>query len=90
MDITNEEKPSMLGISYWNHQDCLKIREVIQEKMKVEENYVNPKYYWDNIPIEMFDELYVTTLQMNADVVDEMDTVENYLSICEKYKRMNQ
>lgn len=89
MDITTDEKPSMLGISYWKHEDCIKIKQVIHEKMKDAQNYLNPKYYWDNIPIEMFDDIYVTTLLMNADVVDEMDTIENYLSICEKYKRIN-
>lgn len=87
MDITTDYKPSMLGISYWNHEDCMKIRERIHEKMKNSENYINPKYYWDNIPIEMFEELTVTTLEMNPELVDEMDTVENYQDICIKFER---
>ena len=87
MDITTDYKPSMLGISYWNHEDCIKIRERIHEKMKNSENYINPKYYWDNIPIEMFEELTVTTLEMNPELVDEMDTVENYQDICLKFER---
>lgn len=90
MDITNEYKPSMLGISYWNANDTQLIKQVIEERMKVKENYTNPKYYWDNIPIGLFDQIHVTTLLMDENVVDEMDTIENYHAICEKYKQVSQ
>lgn len=89
MDITNEEKMSMLGISYWTKKDCERIKEQVLEKMKDAQNYMNPKYYWDNIPLELYDELFVEIYPVNADEVDEMDTIENYQDIqikLEKYK----
>ena len=89
MNITDEYIPSMLGISFWVAKDCEKIKTVINEKLKEKENVENPKLYWDNIPILLFEDIEVGVHQINEDVVDEMDTVQNYLDICEKYKSHN-
>lgn len=89
MEITNEEKESMLGISYWKKEDCELIKKCVIEKMNISENYTNPKYYWDNIPLELFTQMKVTVHSVNTDEVDEMDTYENYQDIqikLEKYK----
>lgn len=84
MEITNEEKESMLGISYWKKEDCELIKKQVHQKMQESENYMNPKYYWDNIPLELFDQMNVGVYSVNIEEVDEMDTVENYLDIQHK------
>lgn len=86
MDITDEYRPSMLGISYWNAMDTEKIKAAIQLKMHDKANYGNPKLYWDNIPIELFDRIDVRVNQIDEALVDEMDTVENYQDICAKFE----
>lgn len=88
MDITDEYRPSMLGISYWNSDDCVKIKAKIEEKMQDEANYKNPKLYWDNIPVDLLNEIDVTVYQVDEALVDEMDTVENYRDICAKFEEL--
>lgn len=88
MDITDEFRPSMLGISYWNHEDCGKIKDEVNRRMKIEENYQNPKLYWDNIPVDLLDELDVTTYPIDERLVNEMDTVENYQETLKKFEEM--
>lgn len=81
MDITNEHKPSMLGISYWNNEACEVIKSKIDSYMD-EKILLNPKLYWDNIPINLFDKIYVTTHFVSDNLAAEMDTIENYNEIC--------
>lgn len=88
MDITDEVRPSMLGISYWNHEDCEKIKAEIRKRMEVEENYKNPKLYWDNVPVDLLNELDVATYPIDERLVNEMDTVENYQETLKKFEKM--
>ena len=81
MDITNEYKPSMLGISYWNNEACKIIKSKVDTYME-EKILLNPKLYWDNIPINLFNKIYVTTHFVSDNLAAEMDTIENYNEIC--------
>lgn len=81
MDITNEYKPSMLGISYWNNEACKIIKSKVDSYMD-EKILLNPKLYWDNIPINLFNKIYVTTHFVSDNLAAEMDTIENYNEIC--------
>ena len=48
-------------------------------------NYLDPKKYWDNVPVDLLDVLNVGVHQVDESLVDEMDTVENYHDICAKF-----
>lgn len=89
MEITNEYKLSMLGISYWDKQDCILLNEKIKECMKDSQNYLNPKFYWDNVPLTCFQDLHVGIHEVEASLVGEMDTVENYQEILFKLEKHN-
>lgn len=75
--ITNEPLPSLLGISYWNENDCAKIKSRYS-------NYLdasilrNPKLYWDNVPMEMLDKLNIKTIELDLKQAYEMDNLEQY------------
>lgn len=86
MKVTNEYLPSMLGISFWNKKDCETIKRYFNDYSN-EEKLLNPKLYWDNIPVDHFDELDVTVRIVNSAIADEMDTVDNYYYICDKYEK---
>lgn len=85
MDITDAYRPSMLGISYWNAHDCEIIKAEIERRLKDSVNYLDPKKYWDNVPVDLLDVLNVGVHQVDESLVDEMDTVENYHDICAKF-----
>lgn len=88
MDITDAYRPSMLGISYWNKHDCALIRKEIEKRLEERENYLDPKKYWDNVPVDLLDQMNVGVLQIDEALVDEMDTVENYRDICAKFDEL--
>lgn len=83
IDITNEHRPSMLGISYWTPEACERIKLEF-EKYLDETVLLNPKLYWDDIPIKLLNEIFVTTHIINSNEAGEMDTIENYTEICER------
>ena len=85
MDITDAYRPSMLGSSYWNAHDCEIIKAEIEQRLKDSANYLDPKKYWDNVPVDLLDVLNVGVHQVDESLVDEMDTVENYHDICAKF-----
>lgn len=85
MDITDAYRPSMLGISYWNAHDCEIIKAEIEKRLQCSENYLDPKKYWDNVPVDLLSVLNVSVEQVDEALVDEMDTVENYFDICTKF-----
>lgn len=88
MEISKVFLPSMLGISYWIEQDAKVIGAALKNYMN-DEKLSNSKLYWDNIPITLFRKLYVTTYEISSKWVDEMDNMENYENILEKYKRIS-
>ena len=89
MEITDAYLPSMLGISYWTKDDAQRIKAEIESRMQNPENYLNPKKYWDNVPVDLLGELNVGVWQVDEALVDEMDTVENYRDICAKFERLH-
>lgn len=88
MDITDAFLPSMIGISYWCEEDCHKIKVQIEDYL-AEEMLLNPKMYWDHIPVAILDQLNVTTYLLDNRYAGEMDTIENYYEICEKVNLLN-
>ncbi|MBP3887795.1 MAG: NTP transferase domain-containing protein [Cellulosilyticum sp.] len=85
MNISNEELPSMLGISYWSKEDAKIIQSAYKAYMNPEQ-LSNSKLYWDNIPVALLSHMDVTTYEVESQWVDEMDTVENYKNILEKHR----
>lgn len=83
IDITNKHRPSMLGISYWTSEACEHIKLEF-DKYLDETILLNPKLYWDNIPIKLLNEIFVTTYTIDSNEAGEMDTIENYNEICER------
>lgn len=81
INITSDHKPSMLGISYWNSVACDRIKAEYDKYMNPQ-TLLNPKLYWDNIPLNLLDELPVFTHVIKERAAGEMDTIENYKSIC--------
>lgn len=77
MNISNEEKPSLLGVSYWNREDSIRIKDQL-EKYISQDVLNNPKLYWDNIPINILDELNVGVFNLNQDDAFEVDKLEHY------------
>ncbi len=85
MRITAEKIPAMTGITYWSKEDAEKIKHIFPEYLK-KEMILDGKLYWDNIPVDLFPNLDVTTKELEKDAVYEMDTQENYRFIQEKLK----
>lgn len=75
--ITNELLPSLLGISYWDENDCAKIKSRYSNYLD-ESILLNSKFYWDNIPMEMLGELNVKTIELDLKQAYEMDNLEQY------------
>ena len=56
-----------------------------EQRLYYSANYLDPKKYWDNVPVDLLDVLNVGVHQVDESLVDEMDTVENYHDICAKF-----
>lgn len=77
IDITNEERPSLLGISFWCEEDCKCIKTHYQNYLKPEILSLS-KLYWDNIPIDLLGKLKIQTIPLSLQVAYEMDTITQY------------
>lgn len=77
MDITDEKRPTMCGISYWTAADAEVIRSVYPAWMG-RETLENPKLYWDNIPLTLFDRIHVVTRELAPRITYELDDMDNY------------
>lgn len=78
--ITDEEIPSLSGISYWGIKDCVIIKREITKYLNLE-TLINPAFYWDNIPLELMQDLNITVFQLASDKVYEMDNQDDYLKV---------
>ncbi len=87
MEISNAQKPSMLGISFWKKSDCDVIKNALPKYM-TQETLENPKLYWENIQIDNFDKLKLKTYQVDENLVGEMDNVDNYNAIKAKLESL--
>ena len=54
------------------------------------EDLSNSKLYWDNIIADIYDEIYVTTYNIDNFLIYEMDNVENYEFINQKWKEIKE
>ncbi|MBR0574570.1 MULTISPECIES: NTP transferase domain-containing protein [Pasteurellaceae] len=84
--VTNECEPSLLGISYWAKPDCDKIKDEFINYLE-KETLLNPKLYWDNIPMEIIQDLNVTTEQIPLSEGYEMDNLIQYHFILDNLAR---
>ncbi|WP_446470091.1 NTP transferase domain-containing protein [Xenorhabdus stockiae] len=81
IDISNINKPSLLGISYWNAVACDLIKRELPKYLD-EETLRNNTFYWDNIPASLFGKIKVGIHLVEKNHAAEMDTIENYNYIC--------
>lgn len=86
--ISDLELPSLLGISYWNKEDCNTIKNQINNYLN-DEILQDKKLYWDNIPLKLINEgkikVEVNLLPINKAV--EIDDISDYEKIKEIIKR---
>ena len=81
--VSNENLPSLIGISYWTIKDANSIKDEFYKY--INKQYLeNAKLYWDNIPKSLLDTLNVTTKQIDVDSAYEMDNVDDYNYIMSK------
>ena len=75
--IDNSYSPSLLGISYWTKTDSNIIKECL--KNYSDEKYLlDPKLYWDNIPMELLECLDVRAKLLAKLDAYEIDNLEEY------------
>lgn len=84
MKVTNEQFPSMLGISYWNATDSRLIKQEFSNYID-ELQLLEHKNYWDDIPVALLSQLNVGIKEVSYEDAAEMDTIENYEEICERF-----
>lgn len=81
MTVTDAHVPSLLGISYWTKSDAERIRAEFSKYM-TQEVLEDSKRYWDDIPTTLYGELRVRTTLVAPGAAREMDTCEQYESVC--------
>ena len=82
--IGGKDNYIMSGISFWNKEDSLKIKELLEEYIQDEEKKKN--YYWDHIikeNIEMFNNIEVVPLKEND--IYEIDTLNELKELDKSY-----
>lgn len=81
MLVSDDHKPSLLGVSYWTKEAGDLIRAELP-MYTTESELRNTKAYWDDIPVKLYDKLEVRTVEVSADKAREMDNREQYEAIC--------
>lgn len=87
--VGGKDNHIMSGISFWNKEDSLKIKELLEEYVQDEEK--KKKYYWDHIikeNIKKFNNIGVVPLKENdiyeIDTLDELKELDkSYVNILE-------
>lgn len=78
--VTDEERPSLSGISFWEKNDSKIIKQhflnYLQPKI-----LTNRKLYWDNIPLCLIETLNITVCQLKQNTTYEMDNQKDYLRV---------
>lgn len=80
--VSAEPGYSLLGVSYWNRKDSLKILEKLSNYMNPE-TLENSKLYWDNIPLEILSSMEIKPYLLQLKDGFEMDNMDNYNFILE-------
>ncbi|MDO4731345.1 MAG: NTP transferase domain-containing protein [Clostridia bacterium] len=77
IDVGVENRPSMLGVSFWTALDAKLIKEELKNHL-TEEYLNNPKLYWDDIPRKLLGKIKVKTHFVDSKYVAEIDTSSDY------------
>lgn len=78
--ITDEQLPSLSGVSFWEMQDCKIIKQNFSNYLQ-SNNLKKPSLYWDNIPLDLIETLNITIFQLKQNTLYEMDNQKDYLKI---------
>ncbi|AWX15318.1 CTP--phosphocholine cytidylyltransferase [Mergibacter septicus] len=78
--VSSENRPSLLGVSYWKPVESGKIKKALNNFM-MPDLLSNPKLYWDDIPRGLLENLQVKTILLDQNDAGEMDNLEDYLSL---------
>ena len=89
IEVGGKDNHIMSGISFWNKEDSLKIKELLEECIQDEEKKKN--YYWDHIikeNIKKFNNIGIVPLKENdiyeIDTLDELKELDkSYINIIE-------
>lgn len=75
--VTDDNLPSLLGVSYWTKEDSIKIKDELKNWLDVDKLLMK-SLYWDNIPMKLIDKLNVNTVELSISEGYEMDNLEQY------------
>ncbi|MEX6258031.1 hypothetical protein, partial [Providencia huaxiensis] len=75
--VSNEYKPSLLGISFWNNKEANIIKKEF-DKYITEKTLTTSSLYWDDIPRKILNELKPEYELVENNAAIEMDTVDDY------------
>lgn len=78
MEISNREDYSLLGVSFWKQFDANIIKEKMRNNFLDEEKLINPRLYWDDIPIALLSELDIKAVKKELSQAYEIDNVDDY------------
>lgn len=78
--ITEEQLPSLSGVSYWEMNDCKIIKHHFSDYSQYSD-LKNVSLYWDNIPLYLIETLNITVCQLKQNTLYEMDNQNDYLKI---------
>ncbi|MGE7944160.1 NTP transferase domain-containing protein [Lysinibacillus xylanilyticus] len=78
--ITDEQLPSLSGVSYWGRKDCKIIKQHFSNYMQ-HSDLKNASLYWDHIPLDLIETLNITVSQLKQNTLYEMDNQNDYLKI---------
>ncbi|KAA6208858.1 NTP transferase domain-containing protein [Avibacterium paragallinarum] len=73
--VSNKHIPSLLGISFWKESDAKVILSTLKEYIN-ENIFIDPRLYWDNIPMKLLDKLNVSVKEISIYDGYEIDKLE--------------
>lgn len=84
--ISDENKPSLLGISFWNKDSAIRIKNKFKDYLS-EEKLLNPSLYWDNIPMDIIRDLKMKCEILSKKDAFEIDNIEHYQFVLDNFKK---
>lgn len=85
IEIASKKEPSLLGISYFNKDDALKIKEKISTLKQ--EFFNDQELYYDNVIASMYDKIQIKQRIINNSLVCEIDDLDDIKELEEKMTR---
>jgi CTP:phosphocholine cytidylyltransferase-like protein len=78
----------MVGISYWNRHDSLKLKSLLSQEF---EKKINQQLFWDEIPLVLHKDKFCVKLNLcKQNDVFEIDTIEDLCIHDQSYKNFTQ